>query len=585
MRLADHAFFYGESKLRSVTDLAYAVTGHKGMSGTVAAGSAFITGREPLEWLYVALTRGRNTNTAIAVTHEGVKDNDGAKVAIQPREADPRPGTRPDPELARRERLERERAGLLPEPAEQPDDEVRDPVAVLADCMDRDEAQVSASEYRQRELANADHLGILHARWADLAGTADHQRYHQLVNDSLPEEYRQDDFGPEAAWLWRTMRAAEMAGLDAAEVVRATIGARTLADARSVAAVLDARMRKIVDPLVPLPQRPWADRPRQFDDPEIAQYEAGLRQVMDARAERLGEHAVEASPAWALQALGPVPEDPVERLDWQNRATKIATYRELYGIDDDQEVIGPEPTGNAPEMRAAWHDAFAAMTQTDAVDIRALPDGSLIHMRDSYRTDTGWAPPHVGKQLRDVRLGAETMRLKAIRAEAEARNAKHQAVVARHAGIAARARTLEAQHREHESSLSEVREDRRLWDKLTEGSRRLAVQADSELRRRYPDRKIRPLESAEPRAPDEFQAQPGWLTELAEQRRRFREELETRQNVMVPAEDPDWEDEGPAWQVWQGQRDAILQPPKQEIRPAEGVAEAARERDAEHEEV
>jgi hypothetical protein len=79
--------------------------------------------------------------------------------------------------------------------------------------------------------------------------------------------------------------------------------------------------------------------------------------------------------------------------------------------------------------------------------------------------------------------------------------------------------------------------------------------------------------------------QPGWLTELEEQRRIFREELETRQNVMVPAEDPDWEDEGPAWQVWQGQRDAILQPPKQQIRPAEGVAEAARERDAEHEEV
>jgi hypothetical protein len=33
---------------------------------------------------------------------------DGIKAAIQPREADLRPGTRPDPELARRERLERE---------------------------------------------------------------------------------------------------------------------------------------------------------------------------------------------------------------------------------------------------------------------------------------------------------------------------------------------------------------------------------------------------------------------------------------------------------------------------------------------
>ena len=63
----------------------------------------------------------------------------------------------------------------------------------------------------------------------------------------------------------------------------------------------------------------------------------------------------------------------------------------------------------------------------------------------------------------------------------------------------------------------------------------------------------------------------------------FREELETRQDVIIPNEDPDWEDEGPAWQRWQAQSDAILQPPKAEIRPAEDVLEAARERDAEPE--
>jgi hypothetical protein len=49
--------------------------------------------------------------------------------------------------------------------------------------------------------------------------------------------------------------------------------------------------------------------------------------------------------------------------------------------------------------------------------------------------------------------------------------------------------------------LGAVMQDRELWDKLTEGGRRLAVQADLELRRRHPDRKIRPLESAEPQCP------------------------------------------------------------------------------------
>jgi hypothetical protein len=215
--------------------------------------------------------------------------------------------------------------------------------------------------------------------------------------------------------------------------------------------------------------------------------------------------------------------------------------------------------------------------------VRNLPDRSLTHLRDSYKSETGWAPPHVGKQLRDVRLGAETMRLKAVRAEAEARNGKNQAAAARHADLAATARTLQAQHREHEAMLSEVMDDRRLWDKLTEGSRRLAVQADSELRRRHPDQKIQPLHSAEPSVPGEPLSQPGWLADLEEQRRVFREELETRENVNIPNDDPDWEDEGPAWQGWEAQRDAVLQPPKAEIRPADGVLEAARERDAEPE--
>ncbi len=52
---------------------------------------------------------------------------------------------------------------------------------------------------------------------------------------------------------------------------------------------------------------------------------------------------------------------------------------------------------------------------------------------------------------------------------------------------------------------------------------------------------------------------------------------------MVPHEDPEWEAEGPAWRVWEGQRDAILQPPEPEIRPAEGVMEAAHQRDTEPE--
>ena len=42
---------------------------------------------------------------------------------------------------------------------------------------------------------------------------------------------------------------------------------------------------------------------------------------MDARKDRIGEHAAEHALPWAVNALGPVPGHPLDRLDWQRRAS------------------------------------------------------------------------------------------------------------------------------------------------------------------------------------------------------------------------------------------------------------------------
>jgi len=60
----------------------------------------------------------------------------------------------------------------------------------------------------------------------------------------------------QATWLWRTMRAAESAGLDARDVARQALDGRTLEGARDVAAVIDARIRRETGALVPSPWRP-----------------------------------------------------------------------------------------------------------------------------------------------------------------------------------------------------------------------------------------------------------------------------------------------------------------------------------------
>jgi hypothetical protein len=119
--------------------------------------------------------------------------------------------------------------------------------------------------------------------------------------------------------------------------------------------------------------------------------------------------------------------------------------------------------------------------------------------------------------------------------------------------------------------------DREEWSHRTAGSRHLAVLADSELRRRHPDIKLDPLVSNEPEAaPDALPAITGpeavaeHAAAIANRREAFRVSLEERQGLLVPAEDPDYEYEGEAWPLWQApDRDAVLQPPKPQLRPSQ----------------
>ena len=145
---------------------------------------------------------------------------------------------------------------------------------------------------------------------------------------------------------------------------------------------------------------------------------------MDARKDRIGEHAAEHAPPWAITALGPVPGHPLDRLDWQRRASSIGAWRELSGYDHPTEPIGPEPAAAAPDPRAAWHEAFAALGPVDGPDVRGMPDGTLLHLRDTYPIETAWAPQWVGDELRQVRAAAWHARLAGLRAAADAHAAQ-----------------------------------------------------------------------------------------------------------------------------------------------------------------
>ena len=144
---------------------------------------------------------------------------------------------------------------------------------------------------------------------------------------------------------------------------------------------------------------------------------------MDARKDRIGEHAAEHALPWAVAALGPVPAHPLDRLDWQKKAASIGAWRELSGYDHPADPIGPEPAAAAPDVRAAWYEALAALGPADGPDVRGMPDGRLLHLRDTYPIETAWAPQYVGDELRQVRAAAWNAHLAALRASAEAKAA------------------------------------------------------------------------------------------------------------------------------------------------------------------
>jgi hypothetical protein len=381
-RWTRRAFAYRD--LRNA-DLAYAVTGHSAEGRTVRVGLSLLAGGEDRNWLYVAATRGTEQNLMIAST--------------QPRTADPETGTRPAPELARHERVTRERLALPAGPAPAPDPAVPEPraaIAIPADILAGSKnAPVSATEARARSLSDADHLATLNAIWHGETAKWHADRCRQLVRAELPPPYQNDDLTtPQATWLWRTLRAAEAAGLDIRELTSQAIVARSLSGARDIAAVLDSRLRKLVDPLVPQPPKSWSQRVPAVPDPDPDQhrYLTDLAAAMDARKDRLGEHLAEYPPPWALRTLGPVPGHPLDRLAWQHRAADVGAYRELYGYANPGDPIGPEPSGDTPEKRADWHAAFASLGPVNGVDLRGLPDGALLDLRAAYQTETAWAP-------------------------------------------------------------------------------------------------------------------------------------------------------------------------------------------------
>ncbi|WP_435246457.1 MobF family relaxase [Streptomyces sp. NRRL F-5630] len=135
-------------------------------------------------------------------------------------------------------------------------------------------------------------------------------------------------------------------------------------------------------------------------DGEVGRFLQEWAVEMDERTERLGQRVAEERPAWAVDRLGPVPEDPMERADWERRAGRVERYREAHGYDHDTNPIGQAPPQGAVEARADWERARRALGVDDReADITRASDETLRQMVERAEREEAWAPPYVADAM------------------------------------------------------------------------------------------------------------------------------------------------------------------------------------------
>jgi hypothetical protein len=247
----------------------------------------------------------------------------------------------------------------------------------------------------------------------------------------------------------------------------------------------------------------------------------------------------------------------------------------------------------------------------DGIDLSSLSDGQLWARRTAFERETSWAPPYPAAELQTARKAERDARIAALRAGMEAAVAQTGQLRDTHATLAAAHRLIEDRSREYADRLSAVAGTYAEWEAVTEATRRYALAADAELRRRHPELHIKPLAAlqqepgtaeaaaaadeavreqvwiqpaldgsprlpGEPAAPEpgpsEAQAAGGVTgqTELSpdlvagyeHRAAQAQDKIAELMSLQIPGEDPDVASE-PAWQEEiQRDREAVLQPPR-----------------------
>jgi hypothetical protein len=430
--------------------LGYASTVHSAQGLTVDTSRAVITSRTGPAALYVGLSRGRDGNTAHVCTR-AVPDDAPTGTVNRVMHRDPVTVIAAAFDLAQPEQSALATATESREEAES----IRTPGELFADAC---------------EQATAGRT----ARWLD-----------ELVDTGCISPQQRVQLAAEdgATTLNRVLRQAELAGHNPRHVLHDAVTSRDLSGARQLTNVIHHRITGSVS------LDPTGDRHRDWipavEDATWRDYLTELADIADARRDELGHQAADEEPQWAIEALGPVPDDDQQHAAWQERASAVAAHRELTGHDDPATAIGPAPTTGQAEAYASWRGAWHALGRPEADRAEAeMSDGQLFMRVRAYQREQTWAPPYVANELAGTRQASDRHRATATLRAAAADAATDQAQRAQLEREAADADALTRLLDHRAEQLAKADDARARWYAHTAATRASADRAQLELAER-----------------------------------------------------------------------------------------------------
>lgn len=306
-------------------DLGYAITAHRAQGVTVDTAHVVVTAATTRENLYVAMTRGRDSNIAY--------------VAL-----DQPDDTHTTPE---------------------PDDVTAH--TVLYGVLHHTGSNLSAHQTLEAEHETHGGIARLAAELETIAADAQHDRFADLLRRSglTPDQHAavtaSTAFGP----LTAAMRRAEAYHHDLDALLPRIVGQHHLDDAEDIAAVLAHRLDRtaarpprgcrqrpaLIAGLIPEPLGPMSDEHHHAIDER--------KHLIENRARALAEQALADRAPWTRR-LGTPPTGATERMWWLQAVTTIAAYRDRY------QVTGISPAGAGAAGHLQWPEVRRAVRAAES---------------------------------------------------------------------------------------------------------------------------------------------------------------------------------------------------------------------------